>query len=184
MVWEVEQKFAVENAEALRRSLDAAGAKWDATLTQADHYWNHPARDFAKTDEALRLRQVGQQNFITYKGPRIDAATKTRKEIELPLPDGVHVPGQFGEVLAALGFQSVAVVRKQRVPGVVLWQGQPVHIALDLVERLGEFVELEIVADDAGLGQAKATIQSLAAQLGLTQMERRSYLELLLLKTS
>ncbi len=180
MAWEVEQKFAVEDGAALRGALDAAGTHWEQPLTQADYYWNHPARDFAATDEALRLRQVGLQNYITYKGPRIDAATKTRQEIELVLPDGADVPERFGEVLAALGFRPVAVVRKQRRPGVIQWQGAAIHVALDTVERVGDFVELEILADDSQLEGARSQVQSLARLLGLTRSERRSYLELLL----
>lgn len=184
MLWEVEQKFAVEDAAALRQALDAAGTQWQEPQTQADHYWNHPARDFADTDEALRLRQVGTQNCITYKGPRIDSATKTRREIELPLAEGANVPEQFGEILAALGFRPVAVVRKRREPGIIPWPGQPIHVAFDSVEQVGQFVELELVTEQAGLEQAKASVQALAAHLRLQKPERRSYLELLLANTT
>ena len=59
------------------------------------------------------------------------------------------------------------------------WQGHTVHIALDDVQQLGSFVELEIAANDAGLEAARAALQSLSARLGLTSSERRSYLELL-----
>ena len=44
-----------------------------------------PCRDFAQTDEALRIRTVGDTSFVTYKGPKLDATTKTRRELELPL---------------------------------------------------------------------------------------------------
>ena len=83
-------------------------------IVQSDQYFAHPARDFAQTDEALRIRTVGDTSFVTYKGPKLDATSKTRRELELPLaasdPDG----SQFAELLAALGFTPVAIVRKQR----------------------------------------------------------------------
>jgi adenylate cyclase class 2 len=51
---------------------------------------------------------------------------------------------------------------------------------LDEVEGLGAFVELELAADESGLEEAKSRIASLALELGLSDSERRSYLELLL----
>ena len=121
MHWEVEQKFKAADVEALRLALGELGVQWHDMLHQADHYFNHPARDFGRTDEALRLRQVGNQNFITYKGPKIDTATKTRRELELPLPGGTDVARQYSELLKALGFVSVATVRKTRQPGSLTW---------------------------------------------------------------
>ena len=184
MQWEVEQKFAVADPSAALRALAAAGVVWEDEISQDDTYWNHPARDFALTDEALRLRQVGQRNFITYKGPRTDAATKTRQELEVPLPDGPQVREQFGQILSALGYRPVATVQKQRKPGILSWRNLEVHVAWDVVQNVGTYLELEVVADDAGLDLAKKAVESLANRLGLLQGERRSYLELLLRRIS
>jgi adenylyl cyclase CyaB, putative len=183
MQLEVEQKFAIADRAATEQTLLAAGVVWGEVLAQADAYWNHPARDFSQTDEALRLRQVGERNFITYKGPRLDTTTKTRRELEVALPAGAEFREQFGAILSALGFRPVATVRKQRRPGILTWQNQEVQIALDDVQDVGVFVELEIVCNEPELDRAKNVIQSLAARLGLTQNERRSYLELLLQKS-
>src|SRR5947208_16430812 len=116
MHWEVEPKFRVSNVQATRSALAELGVQWHEALQQVDQYFNHPARDFGRTDEALRLRRVGEQNFITYKGPKIDAATKTRRELELQLPSGPDVSSQFAELLSALGFISVTSVSKVRQP--------------------------------------------------------------------
>src|SRR5947208_13776629 len=116
MHWEVEQKFRVRDVQAVRSSLAALGVQFHDAILQVDHYFNHPARDFGRTDEALRIRQVGEQNFITYKGPKIDATTKTRRELELQLPSGPDVSSQFAELLSALGFISVTSVSKVRQP--------------------------------------------------------------------
>ena len=72
------------------------GATIEPPVVQVDQYFAHPARDFAQTDEALRLRRVGKQNFITYKGSKIDATTKTRREIELPLAPGEEARRPMG----------------------------------------------------------------------------------------
>jgi len=180
MQWEVEQKFRLSDVQKVAAKLTELGVRFTEASQQTDRYFNHPARDFAKTDEALRLRQVGEENFITYKGPKIDPDTKTRRELELPLPHGKHIPEQFAELLAALGFRPVAIVQKKRRRGELLWEGHDVEVALDEVEGLGSFVELEITADDLTLDAAKSALKALSRRLGLGPSERRSYLELLL----
>ena len=180
MHYEVEQKFPAADLAAVRGKLLALGASFQPSLNQADSYFAHPARDFGQTDEALRLRQIGDENLITYKGPKLDAQTKTRREIELTLAPGGPAFDQFAELLFCLGFRRVLTVCKQREPGLLAWEGQTVHLALDQVSGLGSFVELEIAADDSTLQQAKAAVISLAAELGLGPSERKSYLELLL----
>lgn len=180
MHYEVEQKFPVPDLAALEARLVALGAQLSAGLDQLDRYFAHPCRDFAQTDEALRIRQVGPRCYVTYKGPKIDPTTKTRREIELPLSDAGDAVAQWTALLETLGFQRVAEVRKHRQPAQLNWQGADVEIALDRVDRVGTFVEFELTADADGLELAKSRILSLANELGLAGAERRSYLELLL----
>jgi len=177
MNFEVEQKHRVENSEALLGRLALRGATLGPPIAQADEYFNHPSRDFAQTDEALRIRTVGDASLVTYKGPKLDAATKTRRELELPLAAS-HA--QFAELLAALGFQPVMTVRKSRRPFELVQRGQTVHGAWDEVDSVGTFVELELTADETSLNEAKHVIAALADELQLGPSERRSYLELLL----
>ena len=183
MRFEVEQKFPVSDLGQIEERLIALGAAIEPPLVQVDLYFAHPARDFARTDEALRIRSVGEQNYITYKGAKLDPTTKTRREIELPLPPGAEPASEWGELLAALGFKPVVEVRKCRWIANLEWQGRGVEAALDRVESLGTFVELEIVADETEVQAAKDCLASLAAALELGPGERRSYLELLLGKT-
>jgi adenylate cyclase class 2 len=180
MQFEVEQKFLVADLSVLEHKLVSAGATFADTIVQVDRYLAHPSRNFAQTDEALRIRQVGDANFITYKGPKIDTTTKTRQEIELPLHDGGEEAEKWVALLAALDFVPVAEVRKRRRCGRLAWQDVEVEVALDQVDALGEFVELELSAEESSVDAAKAKIQSLADELGLSGAERRSYLELLL----
>jgi adenylate cyclase, class 2 len=177
---EVEQKFHVQQLAPLRAKLASLGTVFDPPIEQADTYFAHPARDFAATDEALRLRRVGEQTWITYKGPKLDPVLKTRRELELPLPAGGDAFERHGELLAALGFRPVATVHKRREPGRLTWHALAIQVALDTVAGAGQFIELEISADPSGQQAAQAAISSLANYLGLTENERRSYLELLL----
>jgi adenylate cyclase class 2 len=181
MHYEVEQKFPLANTSDTEAKLVKLGAKFEPPIQQIDHYFRHPSRDFATTDEALRLRQVGSESFITYKGPKIDLATKTRHELELPLPAKAETIEQFTELLVALGFSIVATVTKRRRKAIIAWEDFDVECALDEVERAGSFLELEISADDSSLENAKKTLTNLGQKLGLARSERRSYLELTLL---
>jgi adenylate cyclase, class 2 len=176
---EVELKYPVANLAEVERKLRSLGAQVEDSPFEIDLYFAHPARDFAKTDEAVRIRRKGFACFLTYKGPKIDQTTKTRREIELPLPGGEAAAAQWTELLEVLGFAPVAEVRKSRRKAKVHWQDRRIEVSLDNVERLGTFVELELVVDDSELEPAKACIASLAAALQLSVSERRSYLELL-----
>ncbi len=184
MRFEVEFKFPVADLGQLRERLEGLAAQFHEPLEQVDLYLKHPARDFARTDEALRLRSTrspsSAQCVITYKGPKIDPHSKTRREIELPLVDDGRWIEAWRELLEALGFQSVAEVRKRREPATIKWHGQTVEAALDDVTGVGHFVELEIAADEQHVETAKKSLADLAQSLGLSGSERRSYLELLL----
>jgi adenylate cyclase class 2 len=174
-------KFPVADlgmVEALLRQVARSGP----TLDEADHYFNAPDRDFARTDEALRLRRIGPGNLVTYKGPKQDAQTKTRTEIEVPLADGDRVADAFARLLTCLGYRSVLVVRKRRQLYYLDREGVGVEVCLDDVAQLGQFVELEIVTAAEKLDQSRAVLMQLAEELGLTGSERRSYLEMLLEK--
>ncbi|MGA2067585.1 MAG: class IV adenylate cyclase [Thermoguttaceae bacterium] len=180
MPYEVEQKFPVADLAAVTDRLAALEASLSPPQEEVDLYFAHPSVDFAKTDEALRLRRKGEANFLTYKGPKIDAATKTRREIELGLGPGKAALESWTALLAALGFTPLAEVRKTRRKAFVPWQGRQVEASLDTVDRLGTFVELELIAEAQAIEPAKACLASLAQSLGLSGSERRSYLELLL----
>jgi adenylate cyclase class 2 len=180
---EIEMKFPVTDFRALKQHLRQRGARRVQLRPrhEEDHYFNAPDRDFARTDEAFRLRRMGAANFVTYKGPKRDAQTKTRAEIEVAMAKGKTAAEDFRRLVHSLGYRDVAVVRKAR------WlyrlsdvQGFPVEICLDEVVGLGKFVELEILAPAGKLDPARAALLALAKELELAESERRSYLELLL----
>jgi adenylate cyclase class 2 len=180
MRYEVEQKFPVADLPQLEKRLLELGAEIASPQAEADLYFAHPCRDFRQTDEALRIRRKGEKNFVTYKGPKIDATTKTRHEIDLPVLPGEEMMSNWQALLEAVGFQPVAEVRKSRRKAKIVWQGREVEGSLDEVEGVGSYFELELIAEAEGIEAAKTCIGSLAERLGLQETERRSYLELLL----
>jgi adenylate cyclase class 2 len=177
---EVEVKYAGVDFASLERQLSAWGARAEPPRRDADHYFNAPDRDFAVTDEALRLRRIGPRNFVTYKGPKRDPQTKTRTEVEVPLADGDAAAADFTRLLTLLGYRPVAVVHKDRRLFHLERGGFALEVTLDDVDSLGRFAELEIQAPEDQLDAARAALLQTAADLGLRAGERRSYLELLL----
>jgi adenylate cyclase, class 2 len=180
-VYEVEQKFPVDSLAQVIEMLGSLGQEPGEERIEVDLYYNHPSRDFAVTDEAVRIRQVEGACKITYKGPKLDQTTKTRREIDLPLPEGPATFQKWDELLLALGFTPVGEVRKIRRKLWLDWQDRQVEISLDLVEPLGTFVELELVVEsESEIEAAKSVLTELAKQLRLGESERRSYLGLIL----
>ncbi|MGI9429548.1 MAG: class IV adenylate cyclase [Bythopirellula sp.] len=178
---EVEQKYRIADpSDVVARIIALGGAALD-TVTQVDTYYAHPARDFAATDEALRIRVVGESNFVTYKGPKLDDSTKTRREIEVPLADGERAWAGYDQLLMELSFSRVAQVPKVRQRFHLQRDQQSIEVSVDAVVSVGDFLELEIiVADESEIAPAQRLIQTLAGELQLDAGERKSYLELLL----
>ena len=167
---EIEVKAYADDLAAIEALLLRLGAVFIGAVHQTDRYFNHPGRDFAQTDEALRIRIADDRAFMTYKGQKIDRLSKTREEIEVAVGDAAAAT----RLLVRLGFTPVAAVMKYRR----LYELGEFTVCLDDVVGLGTFVEVE--ARGADLEKARDGALALLEQLKLHRTERRSYLELLL----
>lgn len=137
-MYEIEIKARAQH-ETVRKKLINMGAIAVETEKHLDIYYNSPYRDFCTTDEALRIRSVNGKSILTYKGKKIDTVSKTRPEYE------TEVDGESArEILNALGFIESGVVSKQRE----IFKFDNLTIALDHVDDLGDFIEVEKQAMD------------------------------------
>ncbi|MFP3209884.1 MAG: class IV adenylate cyclase [Thermocladium sp.] len=173
-MFEVEIKYRVSLLDDLRKIVSLV-AKPIGISVEEDHYFNHPCRDFAQSDEAIRIRIHGDGEVImTYKGRRIGSVGKSRMEINLKVDDYDNA----ALMMASLGFKEVAVIRKRRE----LFTVDKYTIYLDNADNLGKFVEVEtMVSDESLIDEAAQDILKFAQEkLGLKpeQIERRTYLEL------
>lgn len=178
MTFEVELKYPVDEFQSLLNQIKSLNATSHQPIRQVDRYFNHPSRDFGETNEALRIRNIGEATHITYKGPLLDTIAKTRQEIELRLADSTNQ--QLGEMLTLLGFREVLAVAKSRTPISLTFENRDIEIVLDEVDGLGQFVELETLTNKADKEAARDSLLRLADQLGLENSTQRSYLEMLL----
>jgi len=173
--------------ETVESALNAAGAEFVDSVVQEDTYYDAPHRNFAETDEALRIRR--EQNLqsdqaeaedgtettkITYKGPLLEAESKSREEHETSVADREAVVGIFD----GLGFEPAATVRKERAH----YRLDGYTVTLDSVDGLGEFVEVETETEDDDIEAAREGARAVLDDLGLDADEqiRTSYLGLLL----
>lgn len=179
-MYEVELKVRTAH-EPLRERLEHLGATHEATVEQIDTYYDAPHRDFAETDEALRLREerpregpTEPKTEFTYKGPLIGDGTKTREERETRVADG----DAMDAALRDLGFEAAHVVEKVRRQ----YSLREYTVTLDEVRGLGEFVEVEKTVREADVDDAREGAIELLGELGLDPEEgiTTSYLGLLL----
>jgi len=189
-MYEVELKVRAGH-DAVRRRLDEQDAEPVDAVGQTDVYYDAPHRDFAATDEALRIRQEvsldeaeGREagfdwsldegtTMVTYKGPLVDDSSKTREEFETAVADRGAMEG----ILDGLGFEPAATVRKRRHRFAL----SGYTVTLDEVDGLGEFVEVETEVEADDIEAAREGAFGVLDALGLDAADgiRTSYLGLL-----
>ena len=170
---EIELKVRVPDLMPIRERLRDLHADKTGQTHEHDVYFNAPDRDFASTDEALRVRYSDGTVIVTYKGARIPGFEfKAREEFNVTVGNGE----QFEGILKRLGFRETAVVDKMRE----YFRYGEASIALDDVSSLGFFVEIELTGKETG-PEATRIINSIAEKIGVRgEHILSSYLELLL----
>lgn len=177
-MYEVELKIRADH-EVITSRLKELDITVDQAIIQEDTYYNAPHRDFAETDEALRIRRQREQStdewetIVTYKGPLLDEKSKTREEIETHITNGET----FDTTLRRLGFTPSATVRKERE----CYQLGEYKLTLDAVEDIGTFIEIETEAE-TDIEEAREGAYKQLEELGLAPEDhiQQSYLGMLL----
>lgn len=167
---EVELKAGITDPESLIKTVLEKGGRFLRDESNEDIYYNHPSRDFVRTDEAFRIRTTNGRTYYTYKGPKIGTAAKSRVEKEVEVVDYETAR----DIVILLGFRESGKVSKQRK----IYTCGDITICFDNVKGLGGFIEIEMTGNDREALEKK--IHTFAAELGITGFERRSYLEMIL----
>ncbi|MBN2272220.1 MAG: class IV adenylate cyclase [Sedimentisphaerales bacterium] len=169
MCMEIEAKLKIESPEQVERRLAELGAEFVAELRQTDYHFDDAKATLKKGDKALRIRrQVAAdrtQLLMTYKGPKEESNFKKRQEIEFELADADAAE----KLLAALGYHKALVVEKRRR----LWRFGGCEVALDRLDLLGDYLEIE--------GSDDGKIDAVQENLGLSHLAHipKSYAALL-----
>ena len=187
---EVEVKLPVSDLDKTKTELFKRGFRETALLEERDTYFDNLQGDIRANGEALRVRETknklrvretkdqrtgkcrAQMNF---KGKKLDACTMTREELETGVEDGTVCR----KILQAIGYSPAAPeVVKDRI----MLRRESVTACLDSVHGLGEFLELEVLAEgeeqrEAALGQIEYILQDLGYRISDTV--QTSYLSML-----
>ena len=181
---EVEAKFRIADSAAFEsRVASLFGATFGAPAVESDVFFRNDAAGFPDEGKSLRLRRRGNELMTTFKGPLLDAATKTREEIELPIASGANVDESadaWTRFFARLGFQSAARVEKTRRRCRFQYASRDFEATLDVLDGIGTFAELETIATESEFDAARRATLDLAAALGLGDPVKSSHLALAL----
>lgn len=141
-MYEIEVKVPADLPQ-VRDRLTSIGVSTAEEVTQVDTYFDPPHRSFAETDEALRVRRERRSGDVhvrvTYKGPLLEAESKSRAEFETTVGDG----DTLETIFERLGFDAVETVRKTRTR----YRVDGYTVSLDEVAGAGTFVEVEREVD-------------------------------------
>lgn len=170
-----------EERDRITVVLCSMGFRKAARFRQRDTYFDNEAGEIRGGGKALRIRETEDlmKGVVTaelnFKGPRMDQVSMTRQELETEV--GQAETGR--RILAALGFSPVLPeVVKERTE----YCREEITAALDRVEGLGDFLELEILADEeTENGKVLQKLEELLGELGYQMGDTvtRSYLSML-----
>jgi adenylate cyclase class 2 len=204
MAIEIEVKAWVDTPELLKQHIDSI-ARFTGVFDKVDAYW-YPAPgtvapgtavpELAFPTSGVRVRKEtvedGRDDIrngiqtarITYKAKEIRDDFEVTHEREVTVSDG----DVFEELLTVLGL--IPIKRKRKTGWAWVYDSDVISITegitveLALVERLGYFIELEILANNdapATVASARDRLLAMLDVLGLARnrVESRYYTELL-----
>lgn len=159
---EVERKRSLTSSDRddLVELLGKRGYRHRTSHTETDTYYSRPDVDFMETVECLRVRERDGFAEITYKpgstsGNTVDGViSKVETNARLAGPGEAESANQL---LVMLGMKRLATVQKHRVE----YASHPaVTVAIDTVNCVGSFVEVEVMtADPAAANTLLATVE-------------------------
>ena len=181
---EVEIKLPITNRESVKQGLQRLGFEEEHLVQESDIYFNSESYNLRQKDMALRIRScknltTGEsQAILTYKGPKMDNISMTRKELETKVEDAKVCQ----EILKGIAFTQVYPVCKLRQ----YYHLEQMTACIDQVEQLGDFLELEIIVEDESVRtKALEQLEDILIKLGYKMEDTTcsSYLSMLQEKT-
>jgi adenylate cyclase class 2 len=172
MAVEIEAKMKVADLAVIKDRLIAAGAKLIGEFLERNTFFDTEDRSLLAADEGLRLRLNQDLNtgskvcIMTFKGPRQHGQLKSREETETTV--GSYTDGCA--LIERMGFTKILSFEKRRDS----WALNGCEVELDILPRLGTFVEIE--------GPRDEIVLKVREQLQLTDrpLVRASYVAMLM----
>ncbi len=134
---EIEIKLRLRSPKDGLSRLENAGFRlYLPRVLERNVIWDTSNAHLRNTKSLLRIRTAGTRNLITFKGPYLPGAYKSREEIETEVSDA----SAFGQILTRLGYEPTFRYEKYRTEYV-----KPGSSGLALLDEtpIGAFLELE-----------------------------------------
>jgi len=159
MADEIELKFMDIDKKAIIRRLKEIGAikEFEGEMQSITFLKD----GFARGDSSkkyLRIRKIGEECFLTYKGPAKDSKLHIRDEIEIKVSDFDATV----KIITALGFSTSPLFKKRRMHHTL---GKS-HIEIDELEGIPAYLEIE--------AESEKKMGELCALLGLDMSEGKN----------
>lgn len=171
---EIKIKLSEEEYNNLKSILDKNG-KFLKNTHQKDTYYSPTHRDFTKPKypyEWLRIGERGNKIIVNYKHwyPEEAEVNTHCDEYEVEIDDAINMD----RIFKVLNLREIAVVDKNRLTYMYL---DKYEIALDTVEKLGYFVEIEVKKYDGEPIEEYERILKTAKDLhlNLKNIDQRGY---------
>ena len=155
MSFEVEIKIKLDDDEKKAVEVYLENKKYLGKSRQVDAYFDTNPPSYARLDKALRLRMQtaidsdknGNDDVIelTFKGPKLNLDSKTRKELNLDLNNKTKFE-TIEIFLFELGFSNAIKIVKTRKS----WTASDIHFSLDKND-LGYYLEIEKIIEAENL---------------------------------
>ena len=161
-VHEVEAKFRVADAQAVRVALGAFSVEWTAPVEQDDQAYAPVTWDYGQSKIGVpfaRLRTQGGRHLFTVKTPGVNELACAEHESLVVDRDAMAA------AVEAMGFRPTVRIRKRRQTAVFGgWT-----LCLDEVEGLCAFLEVEaLVGEGDDTGAVQAELAAFVEGLGIT----------------
>ncbi|MBD3273362.1 class IV adenylate cyclase [Candidatus Dependentiae bacterium] len=169
---EVEIKIKIDaKQQGLLKKWLESNAKFIGDLKITDYYLNNPESSFYFDSKKgykealnfLRLRKSEKKNFITFKKRNIDENDKTISVEELETTIGDI--NKALQIFRQLNLLEITEIQKQRT----VYNYDIFEIVFDKVERLGDFVEIELKNYSGDVNSGIQKIYKLLKSIGIKQ---------------
>lgn len=147
-------------------------AKFIGFYSMTDYYFNNPKNSFYSKSldghkeifNFLRVRITNRDSFICVKNREIDKYGNTLSvdEVETKVEDG----NKAIEICQNSGFSEITEIKKER--NVFLYNNL-FEFAFDKVDKLGDFLEIELKNYTGSVDDGKELIYNLLKKIGLTK---------------
>lgn len=163
---EIEVKAKITNLNQAEERLVSLGCGFSEPIQQLDTIF--VASDYGKFDEfqtkknIIRIRQTNNKYIFTLKQSQTRQLDTLEHETEIVNPE------EMKGALQLLGYNEIVKVQKvRRTAKYKDWT-----ICLDLVTDLGNFIEVEKLAQDADVNLVLAELNAFLMQLGIAESDK------------